>query len=92
LEPVLRLFQSLGILGLHKYLHYRSWFRRELAEYLRSVITDLQTQQSAFWNADFLEQMVREHIGGARNYVHEINAVLTLEAIERLLLRDRASR
>jgi len=92
LDPVFRRFQSIGILGLHKYLHYRSWFSRELAGYLHDVVTDARTQQSPFWNSDFLEQMVREHTCGRRNYVREINAVLTLEAVERLLLRDLPSR
>ena len=45
-------------------------------------------RQSPFWNASFLEHMVTEHIKGRKNYVMEINAVLTLEAIERLLFRD----
>jgi hypothetical protein len=32
--------------------------------------------------------MAREHTCGRRNYVLEIDAVITLEAVERLLLRD----
>ena len=31
--------------------------------------------------------MVGEHIRGRKNYTLELNAVLTLEAVERLLLR-----
>jgi hypothetical protein len=34
--------------------------------------------------------MASDHISGRRNYVREINAVLTLEAIDRLLLRGSA--
>jgi asparagine synthase (glutamine-hydrolysing) len=91
LEPLFRSFGSAaGILGLHKYLHYRSWFRRELAGYLRDAVTRARTRQSPFWNANFLEDMVTEHIAGRKNYVQEINAVVTLEAVERLLLQDPA--
>ena len=34
--------------------------------------------------------MASEHIDGRKNYVKGINAVLTLEAVERLLFRDFA--
>ena len=91
-DPLFRRFGSgAGILGLHKYLHYRSWFARELAGYLHDVLTDGRTQRASFWNFDFLEQMIRQHTRGRKNYVLEINAVLTLEAVERLLLRDLPS-
>lgn len=89
LDPWFRRFGSgAGILGLHKYLHYRSWLRRELTGYLHDVVTDARTRRTPFWSFDFLEQMVREHTRGHKNYVLEINAVLTLEAVERLLFRD----
>src|SRR4030095_15809509 len=35
-----RVTSSFKILGLHKYLHYRSWFQQEFAEYVTSVVTD----------------------------------------------------
>jgi asparagine synthase (glutamine-hydrolysing) len=91
LSPLDPLFQglasSLKIVGLHKYLHYRSWFRRELAGYVKDVLTDTRTEQSPFWNPDFLENMAKDHIRSRKNYVREINAVLTLEAIDRLIVR-----
>jgi asparagine synthase (glutamine-hydrolysing) len=80
-----RLNSSLGILGLHKFLHYRSWFQRELAAYVNEILTDARTQQSRLWNPVFLEYIAREHTAGRKNYVLEIDAVLTLEAVERLL-------
>jgi asparagine synthase (glutamine-hydrolysing) len=88
LDPFFRYLLKTKILGLHKYLHYRSWFRRELAGYLNDVITDARTLESSFWNSGFLEQMAREHINGRKNHIREINAVLTLEAVERLLFKD----
>jgi len=92
LSPFDPLFKRVGsglkIVGLHKYLHYRSWFRRELAEYVRGILADSRVQHSPFWNSDFVEGMARKHIGGRKNYVREINAVLTLEAMERLLFRE----
>jgi len=82
-----RVTSSLKIVGLHKYLHYRRWFRRELAEYVEAVISNARTQQAPFWNPYFLKEMATNHVEGHNNYVSEINAVLTLEAVERLLLR-----
>jgi asparagine synthase (glutamine-hydrolysing) len=82
-----RVTSSLKIVGLHKYLHYRQWFRRELAEYVKAVISNARTQQAPFWNRSFLKKMATDHVEGRNNYVFEINAVLTLEAVQRLLLR-----
>jgi asparagine synthase (glutamine-hydrolysing) len=81
-------FSRAGFLGLHKYLPYRRWFRRELAGYVSEVLADAQTRRIPYWNSDFLEGMAKDHIRGSKNYVREINAVLTLEAVQRLLFRD----
>ena len=77
-----------GIAGSHKFLHYRSWFRTNLAVYLNETLTDVQTRRSPFWNGNFLKRMVNEHLSGRKNYIQEINAVLTLEAVERLLFSN----
>jgi asparagine synthase (glutamine-hydrolysing) len=83
-----RAASGLKIIGLHKYLHYRSWFRGELADYVKDVISHARIQQAPFWNGCFLRKLASDHAEGRQNYVFEINAVLTLEAVERLLLRD----
>jgi asparagine synthase (glutamine-hydrolysing) len=76
------------LLGSHRYLHYRRWFRSNLAGYLRERLTDSRIRQSHLWNPAFLEQLAKDHTNGRKNYVREINAVLTLEAIDRLLFRQ----
>jgi len=76
------------LFGWHKFLHYRRWFRRELADYIAGVLKEVQTRRSAFWNSGFLEILAHEHINGRRNYVREIDAVITLDAVERLLFHD----
>lgn len=77
--------------GRHKYLHYRQWFRAELAGYLQERLTDAKTYQNHLWNPAFLDQVAKHHSDGRKNYISEINAVLTLEAVERLLLRQPAN-
>ncbi|SRR6266446_3791694 len=89
LDPVLRGVSSgLGILELHKYLPYFHWLRRELGGYVTDKLADARARQMPFWDSDFLGSMAGDHIRGRNNYVGEINAVLTLEAVERLLFRD----
>jgi asparagine synthase (glutamine-hydrolysing) len=78
-----------GLLGLHKYLPYRLWFRGELAKYVTDVITDPQTARLPYWNTGFLSSLARDHVEGRRNYVREINAVVTLAAVDRLLVRGQ---
>jgi len=87
LEGPLRMLSTVGLLGLHKYLPYRLWFRQELSARLVDVLTDPRTARLPYWNAEFLPAMVRDHIAGRRNFLAEINTVLTLESIDRLLLR-----
>jgi asparagine synthase (glutamine-hydrolysing) len=83
-----QLSSALGIAGLHKYLPYRLWFQRELAAYVDGILKDAQARRSSLWNSHFLKHMVSDHRTGHKNYVREIDAVLTLDAVERLLFRD----
>src|SRR5207248_10035591 len=82
---------ALGIAGLHKYLPYRIWFQRELAAYIDGILKDAQVRNSSLWNSRFLEHMASEHASGHKNYVREIDAVVTLDTVERLLFRDLAT-
>jgi asparagine synthase (glutamine-hydrolysing) len=86
-DPLIGLLSNFGLLGLHKYLPYRTWFRRELAEYIGGVLRDERTQQLPYWNSSCLASIARDHIEGRKNYIREIHAVLTLEAVDRLLIR-----
>jgi asparagine synthase (glutamine-hydrolysing) len=79
---------ALEIAGLHKYLPYRIWFQRELAAYVDGILKDAQVRGSLLWDSRFLEHLASDHASGRRNYVREIDAVLTLGAVERLLFRD----
>jgi asparagine synthase (glutamine-hydrolysing) len=88
LDPLFEHLNSkANFLGLHKFLHYRSWFRKELAQYVTEVLTDVRTRQSPLWNPDFLARMAEAHIVGYKNYTHEIGIVLTLEAVQRLIIK-----
>ena len=86
LDSLIGSLAKFGLLGLHKYLPYRSWFRRELATYVGDVLSDARTQQLPYWNSHFLASILPDHVQGRKNYIREIHAILTLEAAERLLI------
>ena len=88
LDTAISGLSKVGVLGLHKYLPYRLWFRNELRAHISQVLTDAQTSRLPYWNRAFLTQAAEGHIRGSGNYLREINAVLTLEAAHRLLVRD----
>lgn len=92
LDPLIGSLSKFGLLGLHKFLPYRSWFRQELATYINDVLNDTHTQQFPYWNSSFLASIARDHAKGRKNYIREIHAILTLEATERLLVQVPTTR
>jgi asparagine synthase (glutamine-hydrolysing) len=73
------------ISGKHKFLHYRTWFRKELSSYAKEVLTDKSTVNRPYWGKS-MEKMIGNHINGHENNLNDINVVLTVELIHRLLL------
>jgi asparagine synthase (glutamine-hydrolysing) len=86
--PILETLSHLGLLGQHKYLTYRAWFRNELRTHMQEVLTDPRTRRNPFWSADGLMRIASDHASGRRNCLREINAVLALDAVERTLFRQ----
>jgi len=76
------------LFGRHKHLNYRKWFRTELANYQSTALSDPTIQESPFWNRETIKTLGADHIQGRKNRIREINAVLTIHAVERLLLRS----
>jgi asparagine synthase (glutamine-hydrolysing) len=87
-NPILDLFDAGGTLfGRHKFLQYRKWFQQELADFVCERIRGVADRGSELWNSAYLHKMVKQQGEGRENYSKEINIVLTLEAVERLLLQ-----
>jgi len=76
------------ILGHHKYLHYRLWFRNELSDYVRGMLLDRQTENRPYFNKKFVKHMADEHLRGNGNYTNEINKVITTELLHRVLMEN----
>jgi asparagine synthase (glutamine-hydrolysing) len=90
-DPLVDRMTAQGMLvGLHKYLRYRRWFRNELADYISGALSNACSRQAPFWNRQFLSSLAERHIQGRANLVSEINAVLTLDSIDRQLLSATA--
>ena len=89
LDPVFQpMVRALGLPGWHKFLRHSTWFRGCLAPYLKERMAAAQKSTLGFWEPGALDRLTREHLSGGKSFPSEINAVLTLEAIERLLFRD----
>jgi asparagine synthase (glutamine-hydrolysing) len=84
LDPFLNLLAPFGVLGLHKFLPYRRWFQNELAATVMERISTERVGRAPWWAKGAPEAFARAHIAGRGNYLRELSAVLTVEAIERL--------
>lgn len=73
-------------LGRHKVVHFRIWYRDLLAAYVRDILLDSRTLSRPFIERKRLEEVVRRHLKGDRNYTNEIHKVLTLELLHRLFV------
>ena len=85
--PFRAAMRGLNLAGMHKYLHYSNWFRGELNGYVRERLAVARARHEKFFNPEFVGALAERHAGGRDSFTPEINAVLTLEAVERLLLR-----
>ena len=88
------LLKRSGLLDLHKFLPYRRWFGKELFEIVESAATRAASRGQPWWNPRAVKSIAADHASGRRNHLSEINAILTLDTIERVLLDNdkRAAR
>jgi len=73
-------------LGRHKFSHFRVWYRDKLAAYLKEILLDSRTLARPYVNGRRLEEIVRDHTEGRRNYTSEMHRLLTSELIQRQLI------
>jgi asparagine synthase (glutamine-hydrolysing) len=77
-------------LGRHKLLHFRVWYRDQLAAYVREILLDRRTLSRPYLNRNSLESIVEGHLSGRQNNTTAIHKLLTLELLQRLFF-DRQS-
>jgi asparagine synthase (glutamine-hydrolysing) len=73
-------------LGRHKFYHYRTWYRDVLGNYVREMLLDPRTLSRPYLNRRILEEIVKGHLKGDRNYTSAIHKILTLEHLHRLFI------
>jgi len=73
-------------LGRHKLLHFRVWYRGQLAPYVREMLLNPRTLSRSYLVKNRVEQVVEGHLTGGLNYTTAIHKLLTLELLHRLLL------
>ena len=71
-------------LGRHKLLHFRVWYRDQLAAYVREILLDQRTLARPYLNRNSLESIVEGHLSGKQNNTTAIHKLLTLELLQRL--------
>jgi asparagine synthase (glutamine-hydrolysing) len=73
-------------LGRHKIFHFRTWYRDDLAGYVREMLLDPLSLSRSYVERKGIETAVRSHLRGDRNFTTELHKLLTLEIIHRLFL------
>ena len=73
-------------LGRHKVAHFRVWYRDELSPWLREILLDSGARSRPYLRANSVEEILRAHSSGQRNYTFEIHKILTLEFVQRKLI------
>lgn len=90
-QPLARidhLFEGLHLervfFGRHKLLHFRTWYRDQLAEYVRQVLLDPRTLSRAILEPNVVRAIVDGHTRRGLNYTTAIHKLLTMELLHRL--------
>lgn len=73
-------------LGRHKFYHFRTWYRRELAEYVQDTLMNSSAEERSYFRPGVLKRLVRDHVSGRGNHTLEIHKALTFELIYQTLL------
>jgi asparagine synthase (glutamine-hydrolysing) len=73
-------------LGRHKLLHFRVWYRDQLADYVRQMLLDPLTLSRPYLQKRIVEAIVQDHLKGNRNYTTAIHKLITLELLQRLFV------
>lgn len=80
-------------LGIHKFQHFRRWFRGELAGVVREILLDTERSRLEAWfDVSRVRRMAEDHLRGRANYTDEIDKVATIALASRSLLEPSHTR
>ena len=75
-------------LGRHKISHFRVLYRDHARKYLQEVLLDPRSKGRPYLCGNRLEEVVRNHVRGNRNYTQELHRLLSIELVQRLLIEQ----
>jgi asparagine synthase (glutamine-hydrolysing) len=92
LASLMRRVPGLGLeaafLGRNKFQHFRGWFGREWADFVRdTLLGDGRTGLDAWFDMGKVERMVEHHRSGWANHTDELDKLLTVAVAGGTLLR-----
>ena len=67
------------LIGRHRFAHFRVWFRKQLAPYVREILLDRRTAGRPYFNHNEVERMLNRHVKGESNHTDDIERILTVE-------------
>jgi asparagine synthase (glutamine-hydrolysing) len=71
-------FLEKQFLGRDKFQHFRFWTKRRFASYLSETLVQRNGDLEQFLNLRQMERILYEHVAGNKNYIYEIDRILTL--------------
>lgn len=84
----LRKFLHNKFIGQHKFQHFLSWTQGGcLSEYLKETLYQSVKDLPDFFIKPRIQIMVDEHLSGRKNYLNEMDILLTLGSVQRNLLK-----
>lgn len=84
------LFPIDGLIGRHKFQHFRTWVQKELSNFVWTVLdTDNRTKLDKYIDFKRVKEMLAEQQDGKRNFMDEIDKLMTIVLANRLFLRNK---
>jgi asparagine synthase (glutamine-hydrolysing) len=74
-------------LGRHKFYHFRSWYRDQLAGAVRAQTDSANNPPLFCYRDDSVRRVVDQHMAGDANRTLELHQLLSVQLIDRLLIR-----
>lgn len=78
-------FLEKSFLGRDKFQHFHLWTEKRFAGYIADVLLQGGRDLREFFNFRQVERMIHEHVTGRKNYLDEIDKLLTLTLAHRNL-------
>ena len=75
----------------HFYVDYHEWLKRELRDWMKSILSDPRTLNRDYWNASAITQLVEDHLRGkrgARKLASKLTALISFELWHRMYLDE----